>query len=177
MNWYAFNTDTRYELQSKKYLDERLNLPDAITFVPMREVLSRYPKQIIKRKTVLFSGYMFMKTELTDDEIFQLTKNIIHESKHIKKLLSTDDARHFALAEDDKNIINVLCNNDYCVEASKGIIVGDKVIITNGPLMQLEGNIRKIDRHKLRAIVAVDFMGLITEITLSLEIVEKILTR
>lgn len=56
---------------------------------------------------------------------------------------------------------------------SEGIIEGDRVIVTRGPLRDLEANIIKIDRHKRLAWVDVDMCGRSKTIRVGLEIVSK----
>ena len=51
--------------------------------------------------------------------------------------------------------------------------MGDRIQITSGALVGLEGQIKKIDRHKRIAIVAMRMMGAVREVPLMLEVVEK----
>ena len=55
---------------------------------------------------------------------------------------------------------------------STGIIEGEQVIVTGGPLMGMEGYIRKIDRHKRKAWVELEMFGRIQRVEIGLEIVE-----
>lgn len=59
------------------------------------------------------------------------------------------------------------------VEVSTGYQEGDTITITDGPLMNQEGNIVKIDRHKRIAYVDVSLFGQVTRIQVGLEIVSK----
>lgn len=59
------------------------------------------------------------------------------------------------------------------VDMSCGVIENDKIIITDGPLMNLEGYITKIDRHKRIAYVDVELLGKITRVQVGLEIISK----
>ena len=43
-----------------------------------------------------------------------------------------------------------LCNDSHCIKSSIGIIEGDKIHITDGPLVRWE-SIKKVDRHKRKA--------------------------
>lgn len=65
-------------------------------------------------------------------------------------------------------------NRNHVVDMSCGVIKNDKIIITDGPLMNLEGYITKIDRHKRIAYVDVELLGKITRVQVGLEIISKI---
>ena len=62
---------------------------------------------------------------------------------------------------------------NHVVDMSRGVIENDKIIITDGPLMNLEGYITKIDRHKRIAYVDVELLGKITRVQVGLEIISK----
>ena len=50
---------------------------------------------------------------------------------------------------------------------------GDKVIITDGPLLGKEAHIRKIDRHKRIAYLDIDFFNQTISTKVGLEIIKK----
>lgn len=55
-----------------------------------------------------------------------------------------------------------------------GFIRGDRVFVTLGPLQGRESVIRKIDRHKRRAKIELEFMGDRRIFDVALEIVSKV---
>ena len=59
------------------------------------------------------------------------------------------------------------------VEPSYGFIEGDQVVITKGPLVGFEAQIKKLDRHKRLAYVEVHLMGRTKLIKVGAEIVRK----
>ena len=56
---------------------------------------------------------------------------------------------------------------------SEGIIEGDRVIVTKGPLKGKEAMIRKIDRHKRKVWLEMKMFGKIQKVEAGLEIVAK----
>lgn len=56
---------------------------------------------------------------------------------------------------------------------SSGIIENDRVQILSGPLMGMEGNIRRIDRHKRIAYMEIEMFGRTVEMKVGLEIIRK----
>lgn len=174
MYWYVFFTKTGCEKSVERYLKTRLNIDEFIPFIPIIDIVFKCSKNIIKEQKPLFPGYVFVKTEIPEYEFVLRTKDIIFESKNIFNLLKYGDSGEYAVQENDKNILIRLFNNDYCIESSNGLIVGTCVLIKNGPLKGMESIIRKIDRHKQRAIIELDFMGEVRQISIALEIMEKI---
>ena len=57
---------------------------------------------------------------------------------------------------------------------SYGYIENDKIIINDGPMKNYEGIIKKIDRHKRKAVIEVEFFGRTMEVSVGVEIVSKI---
>ena len=57
---------------------------------------------------------------------------------------------------------------------SVGVIEKDKVKIQEGPLVGMEGLIKKIDRHKRQAVLEMEMFGRKVEMKVGVEIVEKI---
>ena len=78
-----------------------------------------------------------------------------------------------ALTESEIRWIEKLTGSKDVVEKSTGIIEGDRVIITEGPLFGLESNITYINRHKHIARLTMDFLGEEREVEVPLEIVSK----
>lgn len=56
---------------------------------------------------------------------------------------------------------------------SSGIIENDRVQILSGPLMGMEGNICRIDRHKRMAYMEIEMFGRTVEMKVGLEIIRK----
>ena len=59
------------------------------------------------------------------------------------------------------------------VAMSVGVMEGDRIIVKEGPLVGMEGKIKKIDRHKRMAILEVELVNRVSEMKVGLEIVEK----
>jgi transcriptional antiterminator NusG len=79
-----------------------------------------------------------------------------------------------AVRQDEKERLERLWNQDHCVAFSQGIIVGKKVVITDGSLAGMESMIKKIDRHKRLAVVEMEFFGEVRKMTLGVEILQRV---
>ena len=58
-------------------------------------------------------------------------------------------------------------------DSSVGYFEGDNIVVTYGPLVGMEGSIKRIDRHKRLALVEMDMFDRVTEVKVGLEIIEK----
>lgn len=67
-----------------------------------------------------------------------------------------------------------LCPNGSLIGLSRGIIKDGTAVLTSGPLKGRERLIRKIDRHKRTAEILIPFDGERRQMTVGLEIYEKV---
>ncbi|MBO6193579.1 MAG: antiterminator LoaP [Clostridiales bacterium] len=148
----------------EKYIDS--DILDE-TFIPFRKCRRKRNGVWKDEKTVLFPGYVFLITEHPDELYDQLRR-----VEGMTKLLRADRTI-LELTKNEEELLINLGGANHIVEMSYGYIEGQKVTITEGPLKGLEGEIRKIDRHKRSCIVEIDMFGQKTRMTVGLEIVEK----
>ncbi|MNI87243.1 KOW motif protein [compost metagenome] len=74
----------------------------------------------------------------------------------------------------ERQVLESLCNDRYCIECSTGIIEGDNIRIIEGPLKGRSSIVKKIDRHKRQAVIQLEFMGDIRLVNVALEIISKV---
>ena len=80
----------------------------------------------------------------------------------------------FVPIEKNKEILfSSMVNDNHEIDISHGLIEGDRIIITDGPLEGKEAMICKINRHKRTAVLDVEMFGSNVGVTVGLEIVEK----
>lgn len=174
MDWYILFTKTGSEAKVEKILKKNLDSSMSVPFIPLLETLFRYSGRIKKEIKPLFPGYVFIESELSSVEIINNTRSIISASNDIFCFLKYEDTGDIAMKEQEREMLLRLSNDECCIESSSGIIVGDHVIVKEGALKGMESIIRKIYRHKRRAIIELEFMGALRQISVALEIVEKI---
>lgn len=133
----------------------------------------RFQKKVKGRwemvEELLTPGYVFLKTSLSD--IGDLAKKI-KEAPGISRVLSRD-GKFIPLSAEEVDWLWRLTGGSQVVEPSIGVIEGDRVVITRGPLEGFETQIRRIDRHKRLAYVDVRLMGRTKTIKVGVEIVRK----
>jgi len=172
-NWFVFFVVTGKEDIAKTIISNTLK-DIAIPFVPTIQELFKTSKKIHKREKTLFPGYVFVESLLADIDFYYYARQTIFSYKEIISILRYAYTDEFSIREDEKKILSKLCNRNFCIESSSGIIIGDNVYIREGPLMGLESTIKKINRHKREAVIEMKIMGEERLVKVSLEIIEKV---
>lgn len=90
----------------------------------------------------------------------------------LTKLIGTGD-EIVPLVQEEIDLLMKIGTDKQLVEISSGIIENDRVQILAGPLMGMEGNIRRIDRHKRMAYLEIEMFGRTVEMKVGLEIIRK----
>lgn len=173
MYWYVLFVRTGQEEKVKEYLRERLDSNVFTPFVPLQEIILKISGTLKREVNPLFPSYVFIQSEVSSQEFIKKSSTLIYTSRNIISILKYSNTE-IALRESEKKMLLSLCNEDYCIESSRGIIEGDKIHIIAGPLRGLESIVKKVNRHKRKAWIEIEFMGEVREISLALEIVERV---
>ena len=112
-------------------------------------------------------GYVFLIAENPEKLVNGLRKVI-----GLTKLIGTGD-EIVPLVQEEIDLLMKIGTDKQLVEMSSGIIENDRVQILSGPLMGMEGNIRRIDRHKRIAYMEIEMFGRTVEMKVGLEIIRK----
>lgn len=172
MNYYAVQVKTlkeqTYLALVKKNLNERLEKQEI--FFPQRKLIIRRQKKMHNELKPIFPGYIFVKAEHIDRELFNIMKKtpaftrFLHNNTNIQ-----------ALKGRDLNIITHFLQFGNTAEISKVTFSeNDRIIVKSGPMIGLEGNIVKVDKRKKRAKIALDFAEQKFLIDLSFTILEEV---
>ncbi len=138
-------------------------------FIPRREVMRRVEGSWISIRETLFPGYLFVET----DNIQHVMERLARISA-FTRLLGVSDEKVIPLSQDEVTWLTALMKPlDKVVEMSVGVIEGDQIIVTDGPLRGHEALISKIDRHKRLAFLDMRMFGRTKTIKVGLEIVRK----
>lgn len=166
--WYAIQTTTGQESQT---ITMCKTLIDASffqgIFYPKTELMKRYEGAWHKEIKPMFPGYIFAITD-QPEELHQQFQKV----PKLTKLLGTDNVP-VALSESEVMLLKKVTNQEHVAEMSVGVIEGDRLIVKEGPLMGIEGLVKRVNRHKRVAVVGVEMFGRLVEMTLGLEVVEK----
>ena len=167
--WYVIQTTSGKEenikIQCETYLPAGLVEKYVI---PLYEERRRFHGEWHTLQKKLFPGYVFFISDQAEELFLQLKK-----VPAMTKMLGTGD-EIVALTSQEIEFILRFCGEDDIAEISEGVIENDQVHILSGPLIGLEGAIRKIDRHKRKAWLEMEMFGRKQQIEVGLEIIKKI---
>lgn len=125
------------------------------------------------QKRPLFPGYVFVETNMPS-ELFQSEfYDVIYNSADIIRLLRYGASHEIALRQEERQRFEYLFKGKRCLDRSRGYIEGDKIIITGGPLKNMESSIKKINRHHRTAQIEIVMFGQTQTVDVPLEIIEK----
>lgn len=167
--WYAIWVTTGYE---EKVADMcRKLIPKECyedCFIPKVERKKKYLGSWHSHQVVMFPGYIFIITENIEKVYFAL--------KHVPEFAKIlgDGKDPIALYQREVQLLQSMKNKDHIIEMSLGYMENDRIVITQGPLRNYTGCIKKIDRHKCIAIIEAEMFGRTMELKVGLEVVSKL---
>ena len=168
--WYVMQVFTGKE-ENTKLQCEKLKALYPLAFeriiIPYAKNRMKYGNSWDMVKKILFPGYIFIVTDNLN-ECLKLIKKV----EGLTKILGDGEVM-IPLSKEEESLMLRLGGEEQVVEISEGIIEGTKVIITDGPLKGLETMIRKVDRHRRKAFIEVDMLGVRRMISVGLEIIRK----
>lgn len=136
-------------------------------FIPYYQQKKRFQGEWHIQERILFPGYVFLIAENPEKLVNGLRKVI-----GLTKLIGTGD-EIVPLVQEEIDLLMKIGTDKQLVEISFGIIENDRVQILAGPLMGMEGNIRRIDRYKRTAYLEIEMFGRTVEMKVGLEIIRK----
>ena len=176
-NWVVLFVRTGHEEKIRDALSEHLNVDENLPFVPHKETPYRRKGIVHRERKILFSGYVFIQTVIEPILIANKLRpvlEILKGNKHVYSLLCNGNNKNDVIVQEaERRYWEGLFDENFCIRGSVGFIVGDVTRVTSGPLMGMEGKIKRINRHRREAIVEMRIMGTVREVSLMLEIVEK----
>lgn len=167
--WYAVQVMTGREETVRdmcKRLIDKKQYNDI--FVIRFDKAKRYYGTWHKEKEIMFPGYIFIDSD-NPQQIYEHLKKV----PELTKMLGRDKNEFTPIETSKEAMFKAMVNDNYEIPLSVGIIEGDKVIVKEGPLLGMEGLIKKIDRHKRVAVLNAQMFEQDVDIRIGLEIIEK----
>lgn len=168
-NWYAVQVMTGKEEETcvacKRVIDPQV-LNDC--FTPKYERMKRYRGEWHKEERPMFPGYIFFVTDQIEE--------IHYEQRRLPQLTKIlgIGAEFIPLSEKEVELLTRIEDERHLIKMSEGYIEGDQIIITSGPMQEMGGTIKKIDRHKRIATIQMEMFGRKMDVVMGLEVVKKI---
>jgi transcriptional antiterminator NusG len=170
MLYYAMQVKTTEEDEFVKRAAVSPLLRGERFFVPKRVEDIRKGGKVKKNQVLtVFPGYVFLETEeLTNDQFWALRRT----DGFYRFLRDNQDIT--PLAERDRELLLHFISLGERADKSKVIFdENDRIVVLDGALKGLEGNIVKVDRRRGRAKVRLDFCQAGFLVDLGFEIVER----
>lgn len=143
--------------------------------VPLRRLRKKFHGTWHEMTEKLFPGYVFLITEQP-----QLLYEELKKIPALTRVLGRCGEYFEPLPEEDVRLLKKLhdkSGENVNLEAGISKIAveeGKKIRILSGPLKNLEGQIKKVDLHRRRAAVELEFMGRKMVVYLGIEMVDSI---
>lgn len=154
MNWYILYAESK---QCNIIAKQLSSYEGVQAFLPKTEKWFANAKVKEFRISILYSGVVFIKSEMTVDEL---------------KACCENDYSVEMIENSVKKVFERLFDDEWIVRKSTGDIINKRLIIYDGPLIGLEDRIIKINRHKRYAFLDFGMAG--SDITkVPLEVINK----
>lgn len=167
--WYVMQvrtgTEERIRLQCERVIEKAVL---ERCFIPHYQQKKRFQGKWHIQEKILFPGYVFLIARNVE-----LVREKLQKVIGLTKLIGTGD-EIIPLTDQETALLLRMGGEEQVVEMSVGVIEKDKVKIQEGPLVGMEGLIKKIDRHKRQAVLETEMFGRKVEMKVGVEIVEKI---
>ena len=166
--YYVLWTSTGREEKTRQMINEYAD-PALFTrcLIPYRLKRHYYKGKSHIAKLILFPSYVFIET----DHIKELV-NDIKWFPGFNVVLHMDDL-YCPLYKHEEQLILRLINDHGVIDMSEGYMEGDRVRIVSGPLLGMEGAIKRIKPRQGAAILEMNIFNRITEVSVGLELVSK----
>lgn len=122
-----------------------------------------------KVKKLLMPGYVFFQAPEDEDV------EVLIPRDHLIRILTTDDGV-WQLYGEDERFVQWLWQYGGTLGFSKAMKEGTRIKIVSGPLKDLEGKIRKVDKRGRSGQVALEFHGKVTLVWLGFDLVDEVET-
>ena len=138
-------------------------------YTPAYEAMKKVHGEWTVVRGTLLPGYVFVLTS-SPGAVARGLRTV----PAFTRFLGNNNDSFIPLTDDEVAWLNAFTNVEtHVVEMSEGVIEGDRVLVTKGPLRGHEAQIARIDRHKRIAELEVHMFGRTKRIKVGLEIVRK----
>jgi transcriptional antiterminator NusG len=150
-NWYIL-----YALSTKQQeLCNRIRNHGVNAFVPVMEYYRRDCKETAVKP--MFPGYVFVRTDISQEEFDALIHRLGEESQSYIKQLKDEGTT--AMTENEMNFFAHLLDEQGIAKMSYAHLEYNKAVVTDGPLQYFQDRIVKVDRHNRLAYLNFEFMN------------------
>lgn len=165
MDWYALFVRTGDEHMVERYLNYHFDKSECTTIIPKSRIVERTKGKRNEVLKPLFPGYILINTTL-DNHMYYIIKQV----PKVYRILRQAEEYYTNINPEEMKPILKLIDEKSVIDYSKIFIENSIVYVKEGPLQGMEGIIKRVDKRKGRATIALDFMGESRMINLGVEI-------
>lgn len=166
MDWYAIFVESGQEEFVQKSLSLHFEESILQSIIPKRILIEKKQGEVHYVSRIMFPGYVLIRTNMDINKY----KKIVSLPRIIRIL---SDGNYYSRIDDkEMDIILTLTGNSDTVSCSKILFKNSKVYVKSGPLVGMEGMIKKINKHQRRAKIVLDFMGQEKVVDVGVELLE-----
>jgi transcriptional antiterminator NusG len=165
--WHAIFVMTGNEQTVKDKIAYTFRNTNILPIVPKRRIHERKNGVWNEKIRPLFPGYILIKGLISTHDYYVL--------KTIPGILRVlrDEKEIYRIHPDEMRIISRLMINGELIGISNVFRKGDSIVITDGPLLGMEGLIQSIDYRKGRAKVCLSFLGDKRTVDLGIKVISQ----
>lgn len=171
MNYYAVQVVASRESDFIDWVVRRQEgaLQDARFFFPRRRLTIRRQGRHFQELYPVFPGYVFVEAAGIGRTLYDLVR---HGPGFCRFLRSNTDIR--PLGQGDLSVLVHFMGGNGIAESSRVYFnENERIVVVDGPMMGMEGNIVKVDRRKKRAKIRLDFASESFHLDLAFEVIER----
>lgn len=172
MQYYAIQVYTGDEDEFSKLFVQRTN--ENKLYIPKRAINERRRGKIVHRISPLFPGYVFVESEnlLGDLDLYWTLRT----TKGFIRFLG-DNKKPTPISEKDLSLLRHFISFGEVADTSRVTFdENDRIVVIEGPLKGLEGQIERVDKRKGRARISLEMCNSSFHIYLGFEIIERVST-
>ena len=133
-----------------------LNQKDGIkATIPKMETYIRKTDEIVLK--AMFPGYLFVQSNLEQEEFSILLKSLHEEKDGIIKELKKENVS--ALINDEIKLLSHLLNKNGILKMSKGYKENGRTVVVDGPLKNFQENIVDSNKRDMYVTLNINFLG------------------
>jgi transcriptional antiterminator NusG len=174
LQWYVLRTISGHENKIKIHIENEiisLGLKEYVSqiLIPIEKVFQiRNGKKVTKEKT-FYPGYVFVEADLSQGEV----KHVLRNTPGVLGFLGSNNPEPLRPHE----IMRLLGKVDELIESEEEVgdtfLVGESIIVTDGPFSSFTGIIEEINHEKKKLKVTVKIFGRKTPLELNFSQVVK----
>lgn len=162
--WYVLHTRSRFE----QVVFDGLNGKSLEAFLPKITVMSKRRDRRKKIRVPLFSGYVFIRSDLNPLERVEIVKTI-----GVVRIIGNKDGP-VSVPDEAIDSLRIMVDGDNLVETGTRFRKGDRVMVVEGPFAGVIGTFVRY-RGFRRVVVDIEALGQYAAVSVSEEHVEKLL--